>query len=286
MFKFTQTLSRGFEIFFSGLLEIGDSIYQEMDYRNKFYLILTKTNWPPPYDLFLISNSNIVNNFVNRFEKYGMNSIQKDIDHLMVTWHSHEIIDKIFSEWKYKSWLKSRLPILKDAIWAHQNRLFSLSIPTLIPQIEGVIADNLKIIGRLKQKDYKKQFRSLLNEALIIKNRNENLSHIFIEVLLAEFERGTKEVGPISRHAILHGNDTSYATEVNSLKVILLLNAINKLFRFVALINSKKYHLNGCSLIRNSDRKKVFFASVTEAKRNGYINCKKCLKNEAIYLVI
>lgn len=277
----------GLKKILNGLLDIGSDIYQQMFVnRNKFYSILSKNNWPPPHDLFISSNQKEINDLVEKFEKFGLDFVKKDIDNLMLNWHSPKIVENIFSDWKSKPWLHKRLSILKDAIWAHQNGLFTLSIPTLIPQIEGIIADNFRINEYLKASDYKKYFQSLLNEAILIKNRNENISIFFTSVLLANFFHGTKNIGPLSRHAVLHGGDVSYATQINSLRAILFINALNKLFRLEALINSKIVHLNSCYLVRDSRKERKFFATLQEANRKGYKPCSKCINKNTVGLLM
>lgn len=277
---------RGLKLLWNGMLEVGSDIYLQMENLNKFYLILTQVNWPPPHDLFISSNQKEINELVERFGKSGLNSVRKDIDNIMLKWHSPEIIEKIFSDWKTKPWLKKRFPILRDAIWAHQNGLYTLSIPTFLSQIEGIVADNFRINGKLYGDNYKKYFHSILNEAIVIKNRNDNLNNFFINVLLVNFEHGDKLNSPLSRHAILHGGDTTYPTKMNSLKAILFLNAMNKLFRLEALKSSKIVHLNSCSLVRNSKKEREFFATLLEANRKGYRPCSKCVNKNTIRLLM
>lgn len=281
-----EKMYRGLRLLWNGMLEVGNDIYLQMESRNKFYLILSKINWPPPHDLFISSNQKKINELVERFEKFGLEVVKNDVDNLILTWHSPEIIEKIFADWESKPWLHKRLSILKDAIWAHQNGLFTLSVPTLIPQIEGIIADNFKIKKYLKTNEYKRYFQSLLNEAIVIKNRNENINIFFTNVLLANFFHSTKNIGPLSRHAILHGGDVSYATNINSLRAILFVNALNKLFRLEALTNYKIVHLNSCSLIRYSKKERKFFATLLEANRKGYRACSKCINRNIIGLLM
>ncbi|MFX0138734.1 MAG: hypothetical protein ACFFDN_34155 [Candidatus Hodarchaeota archaeon] len=287
MNNITDKMYHGLKKLRDGILEFGNDIYQQMEYRNKFYLILSRINWPPPHDLFIYSSQKEVNELVDRYEKFGIDVVKNDVDDLMLTWHSPKIVEKIFTDWRSKPWLDKRIPILKDAIWAHQNGLYTLSIPSLLPQIEGIIADNFRINEYLTGKKYKEYFKKILNEAVIIKNRNENINNFLINVLLVRFIHGDKILSTLGRHAILHGGDATYATKINSLRAILFINAINKLLRLEALSNSKIVHLNSCSLVKNSKKTRKFFATLLEATLQGYKPCSKCInRNTTISLLL
>lgn len=290
--KLGDKISQGWNKFRNGLLnitkvldEIGFFVYEQIENTNKFYLILSKINWPPPYDGFIPSNINDVNRFVELYDKKGISFIKKDVNRLMQNWHSQSIIDKILNDWKSLVWLHDRLPILQDAILAHKDGLYTLSIPTLIPQVEGILVDNLRITGHMDSKKFKQYIESLLHPALIIKNKNMNIKDFVANTLLTKFILGSGDIVPFSRHSIAHGANISYATQSNSLKVILLINSLNKLLHLVALTNSNIYHLNGCPSIKYSKVKRIFFSSMLEASQNGYEICKRCGKKQGEFLL-
>src|ERR1035437_849153 len=155
---------------------------------DKFYLVLSKIYWPPPHQLFMYKNFPWIKYIIKQYELSGCQSIQPEVDDLMMKWHSKDIIDKIFEDWKSKPWLRHRLFILRDAIKAHKNGLYSLSVPTLIPQIEGVLSKNFRIKGQMGSKSYIKHFQSLLHDAIIITNRNKALLDFVTDSLLVKFE--------------------------------------------------------------------------------------------------
>ena len=244
--------------------------------RNRFYIILSENNWPPPDDLLINSNLEKIDNIVERYNQFGHDSIIGDVNSLILSWHTEEKVNALLTYWGTRSWLKNRIKVLQDAIWAHNNGYYTLSIPTLIPQLEGLVAEHFRITGRLYAKDLKQYFQSLLHPAMIIKNRNENLNEFIVNTLLTQFEHGSETTSILSRNAIAHGGDIFYATKENSLRIILLLNATIKLFRLIALVNSKTVHVNGCPLVRNSQKERIFFSTIFEAYRDGYKMCKKC----------
>ncbi|MDR3594565.1 hypothetical protein [Clostridium sp.] len=258
--------------------KISNVVFEEVYEWNKFYLVLSEIYWPPPHQLFMFNNFPWIKKIVKQYGISGPQSIQREVDELMMKWHSKEILDKIFLDWKSKPWLHNRLHILQDAIYAHNNGLYSLSIPTLIPQIEGVLWGNFNFKGRAKITKYKEFFNSLLHKAIIITNRNKSLLDFLNDTLLVEFEYGLDKISPLSRHAILHGADINYPSQKNSLKVILLMNAMIRLFRLEALSNSNVIHLNGCHLIKQSKKKRIFYSTLSEAFKDGYIYCEKCEK--------
>lgn len=257
-------------------IDVGRDISKHINNRNQFYLILAELGWPPPHDTFISSNMREIDRIVENFEKMSIESVRNDVNELMLRWHSKEVVEDIFFNWKSKIWLKKRMPILQDAIWAHQNGYFTLSVTALIPQVEGILADNLRIKGYMSTTKFKDYINSLLHPAFLITNRNKNIEDFISNTLLASFMHGSELNSSFSRHAIAHGFDVSYGTDINSLKAILLINAVNKLFRLEALKDSKTIHLNGCHLIRKSEKERVFFSNLLETTRKEYKDYKLC----------
>ena len=48
---------------------------------------------------------------------------------------------KVAIDWRSNPLFNTRITIIEDAFWAHQQGKFTLSIPTLIPQIEGIMSE-------------------------------------------------------------------------------------------------------------------------------------------------
>jgi hypothetical protein len=115
-----------------------------------------------------------------------------------------------------------RARLLTDAFAAHREQRYALAIPVFLAQADGISRDLMgaEYFTFLKSKG--------LPEALIVQVAGD----FFLEsALRALIPKGTirehtskMAAGSFNRHAILHGIDTAYDSELNSLKAISLLN--------------------------------------------------------------
>jgi len=129
-----------------------------------------------------------------------------------------------------------RSAILTDAFDAHRAGKYTLSVPTLLPQLDGI---GCEVMG-LGRNFFAERRRAdalagiLQNFQFPSDGRQYPIGGID-ERMLAAVERtwsltldtnrrrsGT-EYCPLNRHGVLHGLDTDYATEFNSLRCILLI---------------------------------------------------------------
>jgi hypothetical protein len=131
-----------------------------------------------------------------------------------------------------KSWashkhLARRVAILREALKAHELGMFAVSVPTLIAQFEGLVADAVQHQGRMGVKALRAHVQTLsANDGAI----GAMFSSFVCDAYLDEFEHGQASPMPaISRHAILHGGDISYATETNSRTMILLIDGLREI---------------------------------------------------------
>lgn len=122
-----------------------------------------------------------------------------------------------------------RLHALEDSLKAHIDGKFTLSIPCLLAQIEGVIWDiaNQKgfAIGTNTIVTNRGRTTSAKSAAPLVKDTGmyylmaDELAEFFLnKVYTANF-----------RHAILHGRDPNYAKEEDSMKLIMLLRALTEI---------------------------------------------------------
>lgn len=134
------------------------------------------------------------------------------LDHLEATWTAHPL-------------LAQRLPLLHAALEAHKLRMFAVSIPTLIAQFEGLVADAVNHRGRMAGSALRDHVATLARGEAVTGGMFTSFVN---DALLAQFEHGAL-VPPFSRHAILHGGDINYATEMNSRTAILLIDNLRVL---------------------------------------------------------
>lgn len=141
-----------------------------------------------------------------------------------------------------KSWEETpsfhyRMPIIYDALEAHCQEKYTLSIPALLPQIEGLLTefalDNEIKIKYGKPNAISKQVLQTQNQDVI----SEAMSSITLEYCnyLYTYNKFEKELKKghnnrkVTRNTILHGISTNYATPSLSLKLFLSLDYLSGL---------------------------------------------------------
>ena len=136
-------------------------------------------------------------------------------------YQAHGIQD-IRRSWEADHQIAARLPILMDALHAHDEQRYNLSVPVILAQLEGMVAAAKAHAGRFTAKTLVAYLKPIVTGG----SRFERIAaKLVVTTLWTEFEHGGT-TPPLSRHAILHGADTAYGTGANSLKAILFLDTI------------------------------------------------------------
>lgn len=155
--------------------------------------------------------------------------------------------DDILELWKGKYFnnVQHRYPILKEALEAHNESNFFLSVSTLIPQVEGVIRDiiekntnitNMKKISDcdgLSNDDIHRAIKSLekiwkLKGINNIDNLLSSMSAMLKKLYIDD--RKIPNNDGLYRKGICHGGITNFGTAKNYLKLILILDRLIFLF--------------------------------------------------------
>lgn len=129
----------------------------------------------------------------------------------------------------------NRSDIIKDAFDAHRSGKYTLSIPALLAQADGICFERLGI------SPFSKKSGSQLQDKIPNELYTDFLGHYFQPVIFSKTIRAnTNEVPPatLNRHHVLHGISTEYATRQNSLKAISYIGSLDWLLR--ELEESKK----------------------------------------------
>jgi hypothetical protein len=137
------------------------------------------------------------------------------------------------------SW-PARADVLRAAFSAHCNGQFALSVPVMLSQADGIDGEIFGEADRLfSRREYKVAIPRAAFEGLTFEGAPMSLGLIGEWFLLPVTEKpamglrsddwsGARTADPFSnplnRHAVLHGLDTAYATEGNSLRAVLLLD--------------------------------------------------------------
>lgn len=116
-----------------------------------------------------------------------------------------------------------RASIITEAFTAHREGRYSLSIPVILAQAEGVVQDKHKrqLFSRKAKLNLKEVLASL---------PDDDSRRIFMAAFCADIPltRNTDLLPAgfdgLNRHAVLHGTDPNYGTEVNGLRAVSILN--------------------------------------------------------------
>mgnify|MGYP004688748551 CR=1 FL=1 len=133
---------------------------------------------------------------------------------------------------------KKREKFLKDALYAHFDGKYTLSVPVLFAQLEGILRD----IGHIENKD---SVRSTIHKM----NWNERMafsiqddSEYYNSFITRLFEGG-KAPSEFNRNPILHGFGLDYPTEENSMILFMSILELRNFLWFDKNIDNllKKY---------------------------------------------
>jgi len=155
-------------------------------------------------------------------------------------------IREMIADWYADERFARRRHIVDAALNAHLAGDYVLSIPALLPQIEGIVIEFVEG-GRYGQLEpaAKEVVRMIMERSgwlmpisstpfekemrkLYAGTRQEEFSpESFREKALRDWNRSPSEI--LNRHAILHGVDVDYASEENSLRAFLFLDTLHLL---------------------------------------------------------
>jgi hypothetical protein len=131
-------------------------------------------------------------------------------------------IEDIRVAWKADGLIAARLPILMDALKAHEEERYNLSVPVVLAQLEGMVAEAKRHTGRFTTKTLFAYLEPIATNGSRFQRIAAKLA---VDTLWVEFTHGAAPP-LLSRHAILHGADTGYGTGANSLRAILYFDVI------------------------------------------------------------
>ncbi|MEX2484716.1 MAG: hypothetical protein WED10_09155 [Brumimicrobium sp.] len=154
----------------------------------------------------------------------------EEVDSYLVNYYSNAL-DKIFNTLQEKH--SKRKSIFKQILQSHKSGNYFLSIPAMFSQIDGICMDMTKKKFFMKNKNKKDEYQ---HKSELIHALGNDFSEI-LKAFLYPIYCDTPAIAHVSilhefpvqlnRHAIMHGEDTEYGSEVNSLKCISLLKYIS-----------------------------------------------------------
>jgi len=148
---------------------------------------------------------------------------------------SNEMFSEMLENWEELNLFAKRINILKDALSAHNAGQYSLSVPVLLAQAEGIIASLGNIKGRISHRDIVNKAKKMSKDVILCESFIHTLANSFLE----EFKFGQDEFFKLGRNSILHGINLEYATPENSLKSILLIDFLFEISKRVQKNNEE-----------------------------------------------
>jgi hypothetical protein len=200
-------------------------------------LALAERGWYMPF-------GNLTIDEILKWER-GIGDLSPDDLGQELTAYARTRVDKAEDE-AYQLW-PQRVPILKDAFAAHRNALFTLSIPAMLAQADGICDEILgaPMFGKERAnpavprtaaaiekhlatitcagKPFKMGWtgRLCINSLRILNALSRST------VAHAKTAPSDQVISPLNRHGVLHGIDVDYANEASSLRCILAIDCLN-----------------------------------------------------------
>ncbi|TSA19331.1 hypothetical protein D4R75_09975 [bacterium] len=186
--------------------------------RKHTFVLLAAQGWFPELDLTLG-----VSDEMNRLILDGKSA---EVDQLLTKVYTKKLTD---IEHKIAASYPDRMEIIRQAFSAHRKKQYCLSVPVFLVQADG-IARHLTG-GEFFRKARRRPLTAKFVETTIHNPIYAPLFEILrsnLPISASEHERQYAAID-LNRHAILHGQDTNYGSETNSLKAVSLLSYLSSL---------------------------------------------------------
>lgn len=146
-----------------------------------------------------------------------------------------ENIESLIASWSEIKFYNERLPILKDALYAHKNGTHTLSTPVLLSQIEGILCEILEVKDHAKAKGKLNKINFEENDDKYPFATPKIITHILVNQIFQSSDLYKDDKNYPNRHPIVHGKDKYYYEDkYASLRCILILDSL-RLEKFMTL---------------------------------------------------
>lgn len=200
--------------------ELGERLKEYAEKTPGYFLLIAQHGW----FIDLESELNLAGKVVFEIQ----NDELQTANELLVEYYK-ENLDQIFDSLIKRH--SGRKEILTQILNAYKNGNYYLLIPSVLTQVDGICFDFTK--RKFFIKDKKNKYLPQVTSEL------EKSAGAFLDLYLSPLQNQTpimvreqdisKFPCHLNRHEILHGINTDYGTEVNSLKVISLLKYVSDL---------------------------------------------------------
>ena len=125
--------------------------------------------------------------------------------------------------WSSIPYLRDRQSIIRDAVSAHREGHFTLTVPALLPLVDGLSAEIVGIavgnrnVVKTVARDWKQREAEVWAQVF---------ADVVEDVIYKRYDFRNDPAPYLNRHGILHGRVPDYADKLNSIRVFLLVDAI------------------------------------------------------------
>ncbi|MGC2236178.1 MAG: hypothetical protein WA584_08455 [Pyrinomonadaceae bacterium] len=159
---------------------------------------------------------------------------------LLVAFCNSEFLEKLVSAWWHIQEFQFRRSLIEEALWAHKERKYHLSVSTLLPHIEGIIVHwefnqgmNTRFRAESRIKDFQNTTQGEAKSPFLYNSvHGTTIDFILTGPVLSTFQNWQDDLDPAfpNRNAIGHGRYEPFLfTEEASIKVFLLLDTVKQL---------------------------------------------------------
>ena len=138
------------------------------------------------------------------------------------------LLVEMSEQWLDIPYVKDRERVVRDALAAHRSGQYTLSIPALLPLADGLSAEiagswagNQNVVKALAR-DWKTREPEVWTDVYV---------DVVTDVIYQCYDFAKDPAPYLSRNGILHGRVADYGTELNSLRVWLLVDCVADLWR-------------------------------------------------------
>jgi hypothetical protein len=210
------------------------SVNNVVKYLDVYISLLDKASMiASKYDWFITDDSTVSVVMLEKIiEIEDKMPTQNQFDELFLGIFSRENINQLLDGLLEMNIAKDFSQIINEIKLGFNDKHYFLVIPAIFLTIEGLIVRGENHKGKMSGGKY----IEFIDDIFSGRSR-EGLKVIIKQRMLMLFKHGEDIESPISRHAIMHGADTVYGTEANSIRLILILNEVACAFEYRDLEN-------------------------------------------------
>jgi hypothetical protein len=237
--------------------------------------VLLELGWPP----ILEASFPQMNEVLVIYTKDGPEAAGVYVEALAGECYDEATLRRKLGTWARDPLVARRLRFLRAGMEAHLRGDYACSVPTLLPQVEGVVVD---FYGGVRELEVAK-VEILIDKLLLADEESDSalakadrlVREYYLQQVLKSIGRRDDVPASLNRHCILHGRDLAYDTKANSLRALVLFDYLTTSLVIVSALRSGVYHRAGCPSTLRS-KALVVLTDPRAANVGGRRPCMRC----------